>query len=113
MTWTWPSTSWPDRMPRPPPPGGSGCRRPAGSHCPTTGSASGWTTRRVRWTPPTWTGLAGASYLPAAVAPAGHTSAGLPVGIQIVAPFLEDRTTVDMARHLERVLGGFQAPPGF
>jgi amidase len=61
----------------------------------------------------TWTGLAGASYLPAAVAPAGHTSAGLPVGIQIVAPFLEDRTAVDMARHLERVLGGFQAPPRF
>jgi amidase len=61
----------------------------------------------------TWTGLAGASYLPAAVTPAGHTSAGLPVGIQVVAPFLEDRTAVDIARHLERVLGGFQAPPGF
>ena len=60
----------------------------------------------------TWTGLAGGSYLPAAVAPAGLTPDGLPVGIQVIAPYLEDRTAVDIARHLQHVLGGFQAPPG-
>jgi amidase len=59
----------------------------------------------------TWTGLAGGSYLPAAVAPAGLTTDHLPVGVQIVAPYLEDRTAVDVARHLEKLLGGFQAPP--
>src|SRR4029079_13470576 len=59
----------------------------------------------------TWTGLAGGSYLPAAVAPVGLTTNGLPIGIQVIAPYLEDRTAVDLARHLEHVLGGFQAPP--
>jgi len=60
----------------------------------------------------TWPGLAGGSYLPAAVAPAGLTTDGLPVGIQIVAPYLEDRTAIDVARHVERVVGGFRAPAG-
>jgi hypothetical protein len=59
----------------------------------------------------TWTGLAGVAYLPAAVAPAGLTRSGLPVGVQVVAPYLEDRTAVDVARHLERVLGGYRVPP--
>ncbi|MFI5695383.1 amidase family protein [Kribbella sp. NPDC051586] len=49
-----------------------------------------------------WTGLAGGAYLPAAVAPAGQTRDGLPVGIQIIAPYLEDRTAIDLARHIER-----------
>jgi amidase len=60
----------------------------------------------------TWPGLAGASYLPAAVVPAGLAADGLPVGIQVIAPYLEDRTAVDVARHLERVLGRWQLPPG-
>jgi amidase len=37
----------------------------------------------------------------------------LPVGIQIVAPHLEDRTAVDVARRIAAVVGGFQAPPGY
>jgi amidase len=58
-----------------------------------------------------WTGLAGAAYLPAAVVPAGRTRHGLPVGIQVIAPYLEDRTAVDVARQIERHLGGFAVPP--
>jgi amidase len=58
-----------------------------------------------------WAGLAGVAYLPAAVAPVGFTGAGLPVGVQIVAPYLEDRTAIDVARHVESVLGGFRPPP--
>lgn len=58
-----------------------------------------------------WTGLAGGVYLPAAVAPVGRTAAGLPVGMQIIAPYLEDRTAIDVARHLERLLGGYLVPP--
>lgn len=58
----------------------------------------------------TWTGLAGGSYLPAAVAPVGLTRGGLPVGMQVIAPYLEDRTAIDVVRQIERTVGGFQAP---
>jgi amidase len=58
-----------------------------------------------------WPGLVGMVYLPAAVVPVGHTPQGLPVGLQIVAPHLEDRTAVDVARRITAVLGGFRPPP--
>ena len=60
-----------------------------------------------------WTGPFGAAHLPASVAPAGRTPDGLPVGIQIVAPYLEDRTSIDFARRLADEIGGFEPPPGF
>ena len=60
-----------------------------------------------------WMGPAGATYLPATVVPVGLAKDGLPVGVQIVGPFLEDRTTLGLARHLEAVHGGFQKPPGY
>lgn len=60
-----------------------------------------------------WCGIFGAAYLPVAVAPVGRTKSGLPVGIQVVGPFLEDRTVVDVARRLGEVVGGFERPPGF
>ncbi len=59
-----------------------------------------------------WTGVIGLAYLPATVAPVGRTAAGLPVGIQIVGPYLEDRTPIDFARRLADVVGGFEMPPG-
>jgi hypothetical protein len=31
--------------------------------------------------------------------------------MQVIAPYLEDRTAIDVARHVERVLGGHQRPP--
>jgi amidase len=49
-----------------------------------------------------WVGLASVAYLPATVVPVGRTSEGLPVGIQIVGPYLEDRTTLAVARCMER-----------
>jgi amidase len=60
-----------------------------------------------------WPGLVGQSYLPASVAPVGTTPGGLPVGVQIVGPYLEDRTTIDFARRLASVVGGFEPPPGY
>ncbi|MBI4767618.1 MAG: amidase [Deltaproteobacteria bacterium] len=60
-----------------------------------------------------WTSLATISYLPATVAPVGITSDGLPVGVQIIGPFLEDRTPIHIARLMEETLGGFTPPPGF
>ncbi len=60
-----------------------------------------------------WVGLIGVAYLPATVVPIGTTPEGLPVGIQVAGPFLEDRTALALARHLERLLGGFRRPPGY
>jgi amidase len=60
-----------------------------------------------------WVGLTGVSYLPATVAPVGFTAEGLPVGIQIVGPYLEDRTPIHVAGLMEGVTGGFTPPPGY
>lgn len=60
-----------------------------------------------------WVGAIGMPLLPSAVVPIGRTAGGLPVGIQIVAPYLEDRTAVDVARRLSDLLGGFEAPEGY
>lgn len=60
-----------------------------------------------------WAGPAVVACLPATVAPAGLTGEGLPVGIQIIGPYLEDRTTIAVAGMIEELLGGFRPPPGF
>jgi amidase len=60
-----------------------------------------------------WAGLASFSYLPATVAPIGLSSDGLPVGVQIIGPYLEDRTTIHFAQLIEENFYGFQPPPGF
>ncbi len=60
-----------------------------------------------------WAGVIGMAYLPVTLAPVGRTSQELPVGIQIVGSYLEDRTTIDFARRLADVVGGFEAPPGY
>lgn len=60
-----------------------------------------------------WVGLTGVVYLPVTVVPIGQTSSGLPVGIQIAGPYLEDRTTLQFGRGLEALMGGFRAPPGY
>ena len=58
-----------------------------------------------------WTTQFGYVYLPATVVPAGRTPSGLPVGLQIVGPFMGDRTTLEFARFVESVTGGYKAPP--
>lgn len=50
---------------------------------------------------------------PATVAPAGKTAAGLPVGIQILGPYLEDATPIRVAALLAKENGGFTPPPGY
>ncbi len=60
-----------------------------------------------------WAGPASLSGLPATAMPIGVGSSGLPVGVQIIGPYLEDRTTIAFAQLAEREFGGFRAPPGF
>ena len=61
-----------------------------------------------------WNAMSLVAYLPATVAPAGFTSKGLPVGIQIIGPYLEDLTPIQFAIGLERdIIGAYQLPPGF
>ena len=60
-----------------------------------------------------WAGLTGVVYLPSTVIPMGLDRRGLPMGVQIVAPYLEDRTALALARYIEEMSGGFVAPPGY
>jgi amidase len=60
-----------------------------------------------------WISFATLAGLPATTAPAGLTAGGLPVGLQIVGPYLEDATPIAVAGRLADVIGGFKAPPGF
>jgi amidase len=57
-----------------------------------------------------WPGLATVAHLPAAAAPVGLTGDGLPVGIQVIGPALEDRSVVDIACRIEEVLGRLTGP---
>jgi len=67
--------------------------------------------RRPYWDVILWPSLANFAGLPATVVPAGLAESGLPVGIQILGPYLEDRTTLAFAALVETVLGGFRRPP--
>ena len=43
--------------------------------------------------------------------PIGHHDTGLPIGVQIIGGFLDDRTTIAVAGLVEREFGGFTPPP--
>jgi amidase len=60
-----------------------------------------------------WPGIATLPGLPATAIPTGFSPDGLPVGVQIVGPWLEDRTTIKLAELIEREFGGFKPPPMF
>ena len=60
-----------------------------------------------------WVGHVTVAGLPATAVPVGRTRAGLPVGMQVVAPYLEDRTSLAFARAIADVVGGFVAPPDY
>ena len=62
---------------------------------------------------PIYAGVAAYSGLPATAFPWGRTRRGLPIGLQAIGPYLEDRTTIAFASMLEREFGGFTPPPGY
>jgi amidase len=60
-----------------------------------------------------WPGIATLPGLPATAIPIGLSPEGLPIGAQIVGPWLEDRTPLRIAELIEREFGGFVPPPMF
>ena len=60
-----------------------------------------------------WPGIATLPGLPATAIPIGLSPEGLPVGVQILGPWLEDRTPLKLAELIEREFGGFVPPPAF
>lgn len=60
-----------------------------------------------------WPSIATLTGLPATAMPIALSAEGLPIGIQIIGPYLEDRTTIALAELAEHEFGGFVAPPGF
>ena len=57
--------------------------------------------------------LANLSGHPATAFPAGLTQAGLPIGLQAIGPYLEDRTPIRFAALVGQEFGGFRRPPGY
>jgi len=60
-----------------------------------------------------WAGMATMTGLPATAAPVGFTPGGLPLGVQILGPWLEDATPIEFATQLESVIGGYKKPKQF
>jgi amidase len=58
-------------------------------------------------------GLASLSGQPATAFPWGRTQSGLPIGLQAIGPYLEDRTPITFAALLAQAFGGFVPPPGY
>ena len=58
-----------------------------------------------------WPSVATISQLPSTVVPIGHSSAGLPIRMQVIGPYLEDYTTIAFARAIEGVCSGYTPPP--
>jgi amidase len=58
-----------------------------------------------------WASLAAGCDLPAATAPAGFTPEGMPRGVQVIAPFMDDRTAIAIAAMIQELHGGFKPPP--
>jgi Asp-tRNA(Asn)/Glu-tRNA(Gln) amidotransferase A subunit family amidase len=50
---------------------------------------------------------------PATAFPIGRSREGLPIGLQAIGPYLEDRTPIRFAALLAREIGGFTRPPGY
>jgi len=60
-----------------------------------------------------WPGVATLTGLPATAVPVARSPEGLPIGMQVVGPYLEDRTPLAFAALVERAFGGFVPPPGY
>jgi amidase len=58
-------------------------------------------------------GIATLAGQPSTAFPVGMTNNGLPIGLQAMGPYLEDRTPIRFASLVTRELGGFRRPAGY
>ena len=59
-----------------------------------------------------WCGAVGSVLLPVVTLPTGLTPTGLPVGVQVIGPFLSDRRLLAIAKVIDAAAGsGFIPPP--
>jgi amidase len=58
-----------------------------------------------------WPALIGSVYLPSTSTPVGRTPGGLPVGVQVVSPYLHDRRSIAVSKRIAELTGGYQVPP--
>jgi amidase len=58
-----------------------------------------------------WPALIGSAYLPSTSAPVGRTAGGLPVGVQVVSPYLHDHRSIAVAGLITELVGGYAVPP--
>ncbi len=65
------------------------------------------------WLQSMWAGPATLTGQPSTAMPIGLSDEGLPIGMQIVGPYLEDHTTIGFADLVEREFGGFVAPRAY
>jgi amidase len=57
--------------------------------------------------------LATLSGQPATAFPVGLSRAGLPIGLQAIGPYLEDRTPMHFSALMAQEYGGFQQPAAY
>jgi amidase len=60
-----------------------------------------------------YAGIATLAGQPATAFPVGMTRTGLPIGLQAIGPYLEDRTPIRFAALVAHELGGFRHPPDY
>jgi amidase len=58
-----------------------------------------------------WPALIGSAYLPSTSTPVGLTAAGLPVGVQVVSPYLHDHRSIAVSGLIADLVGGYAVPP--
>ena len=69
--------------------------------------------KREYWDSTLWAGPAVMANLPSTSTPIGLTDSGLPVGLQITGPYLEDKTCIEVSKMIRDVRGGFRIPPNY
>ncbi|MBV1876595.1 MAG: amidase [Pseudomonadales bacterium] len=60
-----------------------------------------------------WAGMSIVGNLPSTVFPMGLAENGMPVGLQVIGAEFDDYTTIEFARLVAEVFGGFRPPAGY
>ncbi len=59
---------------------------------------------------PVWSSVATLPQLPSLAIPIGQNADGLPIGVQVIGPYLEDYTPIAFAQAVEGLCSGYSPP---